>query len=75
MKIPPAPESRRALVSTVFSFLLVLHRIGRDRFIDCNPTLATSTEEMVSDVDVGTGRLIKNPHSLIFACRFLVRFC
>ena len=62
MKIPPAPESRSALVSTVLFPFVVLHVIGREMCIDWGPIRATSTEEIVSDPYVGVGRSPKNPH-------------
>ena len=72
MNIPSAPESRRNWVSTIFSPSVFLYLRGKERCIDWAFMLATSTEEILSDGDVGTGRLTKNPlvPSRIRGCSF-----
>ena len=66
MKIPPAPESRRMVVSTVLFPETVLQVTRILRFIDSESSCATSTEEMVSDLYVRMDRLSKNPHLPLF---------
>ena len=56
-----APLSRRIWVSTICSPSVFLYLRGKERCIDWAFTLATSTEEIFSDLDIGTDRLIKNP--------------
>ena len=61
IKSPSAPLSRRIWVSTICFPSVFLYLRGKERCIDWAFTLATSTEEIFSDLDIGTGRLIKNP--------------
>ena len=61
MNSPPAPVSSWIWASTVLFFLVLLHVMGVVKSIDCFPIRATNTEEIVSDSDVGTDCLLKNP--------------
>src|SRR5271155_969300 len=61
MKSPPAPVSRRTLVTTVLFPPTVLHVMGIERCIDLDPMSATSTEEILSVSNVVVGRSSKNP--------------
>jgi len=65
MNSPPAPVSRGIRASTVLFSRVVLHIIGVINVMDCFPILATSTVKIVSDSDVGTDRLPKNPLPLL----------
>jgi len=78
MNSPPAPVSRSIRASTVLFSRVVLHIIGVVNVIDCFPILATSTVEIVSNSDVGTDRLPKNPLPLLLlglSCFFLRCSC
>ena len=55
------PLSRRIWVSIIDSLSVFLYLRGKERCIDWAFTSATSTEEIFSDLDIGTGHLIKNP--------------
>ena len=61
MKIPPAPLSMRAGISTVF-FSLFLIATGIDKVFDS--MVANCTEKISSEgeIDVETTLLFKNPH-------------
>ena len=61
IKSPLAPLSRRIWVSTICSPSVFLYLRGKERCIYWAFTLATSTEEIFSNLDVGTGRLAKSP--------------
>jgi len=61
MNSPPAPVSRSIWASTVLFSRVVLHIMGVINVINCFPILATNTVKIVSDSDVGTDRLPKNP--------------
>ena len=61
MNSPPAPVSRSIWASTVLFSCVVLHIMGVIFVIDCFPILATSTVKIVSDSDISTDRLPKNP--------------
>ena len=61
MKSPSALLSRRIWVSMICSLSVFLYLRGKERCIDWAFTLATSTEEIFSNLDVGAGHLIKNP--------------
>ena len=78
MNSPPAPVSSSIRASTVLFSRVVLHIMGVVNVIDCFPILATNTVEMVSDSDVGTDRLPKNPLPLSLlrlSCFFLWCSC
>ena len=78
MNSPPAPVSRSIQASTVLFSRVVLHIMGVVNVIDCFPILATNTVEVVSDSDVGTDRLPKNPLLLLLlglSCFFLWCSC
>ena len=61
MKIPPAPQSRRAGISMVL-FSLFLIATGIDKVFDL--MVANCTEKILSEgeIDVETTLLFKNPH-------------
>ena len=61
MNSPPAPVSRSIWALTVLFSRVVLHIMGVVNVIDCFPILATSAVKIVSDSDIGTDRLPKNP--------------
>jgi len=61
MNSPPAPVSRSIWASTVLFSHVVLHIMGVVNVIDCFPILATNTVKIVSDSDIGTDHLPKNP--------------
>ena len=78
MNIPPAPVSRRTVVSTILFPLSVLLFMGSSIVNDAFPISATSTEERVvervSDPNVEVGRSLKNPDLQVFlqtVCLFL----
>jgi len=78
MNSPPAPVSRSIRASTVLFSCVVLHIMGVVNVIDFFPILATSTVEIISDSDVGTDRLPKNPLPLLplgLSYFFLRRSC
>ena len=60
MNIPPAPVSRRIVVSTILS---VLHIMGRSTVNDLFPISARNTDKIIveSDPNVEVGRSFKNP--------------
>jgi len=61
MNSPPTLVSRSIQASTVLFSRVVLHIMGVVNVIDCFPILATNTVEIVSDSDIGTDHLPKNP--------------
>jgi len=78
MNSPPAPVSRSIRASTVLFSRVVLHIMGVVNVIDFFPILATNTVEIVSDSDIGTDRLPKNPLPLLLLgllCFFLRCSC
>jgi len=63
------------LALTVLISCVVLHIMGVVNVIDCFPILATSTVEIVSDSDISTDRLPKNPPPLLLGLSYFFLWC
>ena len=59
----------------ICSLSVFLYLRGKERCIDWAFMLATSTEEIFSNLDVGTGHLIKNPPVPSGSGKWIVLLC